>query len=43
MTIDVETINLIIREVRDEMLKYPPDSKEALALWKLKERLEQLA
>ncbi len=39
MTIDVETINAVLRILTAEILKYPPDSAESIALWKLKERL----
>ncbi len=39
--IDVETLNAVIKLLREEILKYPPTSPESIALWKFKERLEQ--
>ena len=39
--IDVATVNMIIELLGEEILLYPPESKESIALMKFMERLSE--
>lgn len=41
VNIDVETLNYVLKLLRDELAQYSPTSPESIALWKFKEKLTQ--
>lgn len=42
ITLDVQTVNYIIKLLREEYLSYPAGSPERIALYKFREKLDAL-